>query len=137
MAAGTVTGMQAGLHLKATRKIEEQWDSMKTIEEKDKALKQYDRWSQKDEKIPRDQHYLQFFKRRGIIIDRKFPFKKSDTSNSNHLTVNQAAIIGKKSNAKQVVLTHFWPEYTKEQYLQDINENISVDCAKTGQIYNY
>lgn len=61
----------------------------------------------------------------------------SDNPNENHLTANQAATIGKASNAKQVILTHFWPEYTKEQYLQDITEDINVDIAGTCQTYNY
>lgn len=49
----------------------------------------------------------------------------------NHLTAHQAATIAKEANVKKLVLTHFWPEESLENYeneAKDVFEN--VICAK-------
>ena len=39
-----------------------------------------------------------------------------------HLFAHEAAMIAKKANVKQLLLTHFWPELDKELYLKEAKE---------------
>ena len=39
-----------------------------------------------------------------------------------------------KSEANKILLTHFWPEYKKEDYVSKIYDDNSIILAKTGDI---
>lgn len=50
-------------------------------------------------------------------------FIKGQTRLENtHLFAHEAAMIAKKANVKQLLLTHFWPELDKELYLKEAKE---------------
>ena len=47
--------------------------------------------------------------------------KKSDY----HLYAYEAALIAKEANVKQLMLTHFWPEIAKEEYVKEAKQIFS------------
>ena len=50
-------------------------------------------------------------------------FLKNQTKNSDtHLYAYEAALIAKEANAKQLILTHFWPEIDKQEYVKEAKE---------------
>ena len=54
---------------------------------------------------------------------------------NSHLTAKQAGIIAKEANVKKLMLTHFWPEESIENYLDEAKSIFSnVIGAKEGQI---
>ena len=56
---------------------------------------------------------------------------------NSHLTARQAGIIAKESNAKGLILTHFWPEENPEKYVQEAKIEFSKTiAAKEGLIIN-
>lgn len=60
----------------------------------------------------------------------KGQIKKSD----NHLYAYEAALIAKKANAKNLMLTHFWPEISKQKYVNEakkIFKNVFYAREKT------
>lgn len=56
---------------------------------------------------------------------------------NSHLTARQTGIIAKESNAKGLILTHFWPEENPEKYVQEAKTEFSKTiAAKEGLIIN-
>jgi len=53
----------------------------------------------------------------------------------NHLYAKEAGLIAKEANVKKLLLTHFWPEIPKEQYLFEAKLNFSETMvAEEGKI---
>jgi ribonuclease BN (tRNA processing enzyme) len=53
-----------------------------------------------------------------IICESSF-LKKHNANTKTHLTAYDAAVLAKKSLAKKLLLTHFWPEENKTLYLEE------------------
>ncbi len=55
---------------------------------------------------------------------------------NSHLTAKQAGIIAKEAQVKKLILTHFWPEETKNNYyIEAVNEFEDVEIAIEGKEY--
>ena len=53
-----------------------------------------------------------------------------------HLFAHEAAQIAEKAKAKQLILTHFWPETDKENYVKEAKEHFeNVEAAVEGKEY--
>lgn len=77
-----------------------------------------------------------FFQDADILICESSFLKHQKNSNINHLSAEEAAMIAKKSNVKKLILSHFWPEIDKLDYLIEA-KNIfkKVDVALENKEY--
>ncbi len=74
-----------------------------------------------------DENISLFFQSSNILICESSFLKHQKMSNINHLSAEEAAIIAKESNTKKLILSHFWPEIDKLNYLNEaknIFENV-------------
>ena len=64
---------------------------------------------------------IDFCKDSDILICESSFLRKYDIlgTNKNHFTALDAATLAKKSNSKQLILTHFWPEEDRKLYLEE------------------
>ncbi len=73
---------------------------------------------------------IEFCNNADLIICESSFLKKHHSKSKTHLTAYDASILAKKSNAKKLLLTHFWPEEDKNEYLEEAKENFkNVDIA--------
>ncbi len=64
-----------------------------------------------------------------LLISESSLLNSHNPNITNHLHAEQAANIAKSSNSKKLLLTHFWPEEDKNNYLEEakvIFSNVSV-----------
>lgn len=54
-----------------------------------------------------------------LIICESSLLKKYNIQNSSHMTAYDAGVLASRSNAKMLMLTHFWPEEDKRLYLEE------------------
>lgn len=76
-----------------------------------------------------DENISLFFQNADILICESSFLKHQKNGNSNHLSAEESAIIAKESNAKKLILSHFWPEIDKLNYLNEaknIFENVEA-----------
>lgn len=76
-----------------------------------------------------DENISLFFKDANILICESSFLKHQKKGSINHLSAEEAAMIAKKSNVKKLILSHFWPEIDKLNYLSEaknIFENVEV-----------
>lgn len=76
-----------------------------------------------------DENIASFFHAADILICESSFLKNQKNGNINHLSAEEAAMIAKKSNVKKLILSHFWPEIDKSNYLNEaknIFENVDV-----------
>lgn len=83
-----------------------------------------------------DENISLFFKNANILICESSFLKHQKNGSTEHLCAEEAAIIAKKSNAKKLILSHFWPEIDKLDYLKEA-KNIfkNVDVALENKKY--
>lgn len=68
-----------------------------------------------------------------IICESSF-LKKHNSNSMTHLTASDAAILANGSNAKRLLLTHFWPEEDKALYLEEAKQHFeNVEVAEEGK----
>ena len=76
-----------------------------------------------------DENISSFFRNADILICESSFLKHQKNGNINHLSAEEAAMIAKKSNVKKLILSHFWPEIDKLDYLEEaknIFENVEI-----------
>ncbi|NTW05420.1 MAG: MBL fold metallo-hydrolase [Peptococcaceae bacterium] len=63
--------------------------------------------------------------------------KDEEKMKGNHMTARQAGILAEKAKAKQLIITHFWPEYNQELLKQQAEEGYGqpVELAQEGHTY--
>lgn len=62
--------------------------------------------------------------------------KDKEYAKTGHLTVKQAAQLGRDTGAKKLVLSHFWPEYDLKEVLAEAKPLFQgVELAEEGAIY--
>ncbi|MCI9585439.1 MAG: hypothetical protein HFH45_02235 [Bacilli bacterium] len=77
-----------------------------------------------------------FFQNANILICESSFLKHQKNGNINHLSAEEAATIAKKSNAKKLILSHFWPEIDKSNYLNEAKNMFeNVDVALENKEY--
>jgi ribonuclease BN (tRNA processing enzyme) len=70
-----------------------------------------------------------FCKNADLLICESSLVKSHNALTSTHLHAYEAGMIAKKANVKQLLLTHFWPETPKSEYLAEakqVFENVAV-----------
>ena len=75
-----------------------------------------------------------FCKNADLIICESSLLKKHNSNSTVHLTAYDAAALAYKANAGRLLLTHFWPEEDKRQYLEEAKQVFeNVEVAKEGK----
>ena len=64
------------------------------------------------------QDLINFCKNTDLIICESSLLKSHNSNSKIHLTAYDASILAKKSSAKKLLLTHFWPEENKSLILK-------------------
>jgi len=64
----------------------------------------------------------EFAKNADLLICESTFLKNQCKKNDTHLYAYEAATIAKKANVKKLMLTHFWPEIDKLQYVKEAQE---------------
>ena len=65
---------------------------------------------------------IEFCKDSDLLICESSLLKVDRSSITTHLRAIDAGILARESNSKKLLLTHFWPEYGKELYLEEAME---------------
>lgn len=77
---------------------------------------------------------VDFCKNADLIICESSFLKKHNSDSKTHLTAFNASILASKSNAKKLLLTHFWPEEDKNLYLEEARQNFkNTEVAEEGK----
>lgn len=78
-----------------------------------------------------------FFKNANLLICEATYLKNEKGNATNHLSTVDAATIAKESNVDKLLLTHLWPEHSKEEYLNEAKAIFNnCEIAVEGNIYN-
>lgn len=84
-----------------------------------------------------DEKIFSFFQNADILICESSFLKNQQKGNKNHLSAEEAAIIAKKSHVKKLILTHFWPETDRLEYLNEGQKHFgNIDIAVDNKIYD-
>ena len=68
-----------------------------------------------------------------IICESSF-LRKHNSNSQTHMTAYAAGTLAKNANAKQLLLTHFWPDEPKSLYVEEAKETFTnVDAAEEGK----
>ena len=77
---------------------------------------------------------VHFCKNADIIICESSFLKKHNSASKTHLTAHDASKLAVLSNAKKLLLTHFWPEEDKQLYLDEAKQNFkNTEVAIEGK----
>ena len=77
---------------------------------------------------------VDFCKNADLIICESSFLKAHNSNSKTHMTTYDASILANKSQAKKLLLTHFWPEEDKRLYLEEANQNFkNVAVAEEGK----
>lgn len=66
---------------------------------------------------------IEFCKNADLLICESSFIQKHNANSKTHLTAYDASILASISNAKKLLLTHFWPEEDKRLYLEEARQN--------------
>ena len=77
---------------------------------------------------------VDFCKNADLIICESSFLRTHNSNSKTHMTAYEASILANKSQAKKLLLTHFWPEEDKNLYLKEAKQNFkNVDIAIEGK----
>ncbi len=77
---------------------------------------------------------IDFCKDSDLLISESSFLKRHNSNSKTHLTAYDAATLAKKSNSKKLLLTHFWPEEDKNNYLEEAKQIFeNVEVAEEGK----
>lgn len=77
---------------------------------------------------------IDFCKNADLIICESSFLRKHNSNSKTHIRACDAGILASKSNAKKLLLTHFWPEEDKKLYLEEAKHNFTnVEVAEEGK----
>lgn len=77
---------------------------------------------------------IEFCKNADLIICESSFLQKHNAKGKTHMTAYDASNLASRSNAKKLLLTHFWPEEDKQLYLEEAKQNFeNVEVAKEGK----
>ena len=82
------------------------------------------------------QKLIDFCKDADLIICESSFLLRHNSNSKTHMTAHDASILAREANAKRLLLTHFWPEEKKEDYLEEAKECFEeVEVAEEGKQY--
>ena len=69
-----------------------------------------------------------------LICESSF-ITREDESIKTHFNAKDAAIVAKEAKVKKLLITHFWPEYDKNEYLKEAKKyfestEVAIECKK-------
>lgn len=77
---------------------------------------------------------IKFCNNADLIICESSFLEKHNSQSKTHMTAHAAGTLATKSNAKKLMLTHFWPEEDKKLYLKEAKEIFeNTIVAKEGK----
>lgn len=77
---------------------------------------------------------IDFCKDADLIICESSFLQKHNSNSKYHITAYDAGVLANKSNAKKLLLTHFWPEEYKKNYLAEAQKVFkNVEVAEEGK----
>ncbi len=77
---------------------------------------------------------VDFCKNADLIICESSFLQKHNVNSKTHMTAYDAGVLASKSNAKKLLLTHFWPEEEKRLYLEEALQSFqNVEVAEEGK----
>lgn len=77
---------------------------------------------------------IEFAKDVDLLICESTYLKEQKKQEDNHLSTYEAATIAKLANVKKLLLTHFWPEIEKSEYIKEAKEIFeNTEVAKEGK----
>ena len=77
---------------------------------------------------------IEFCKNADLIICESSFLLKHNSNSKTHMTAYDASILANKTNAKKLLLTHFWPEEDKNLYLEEALQNFqNTEVAQEGK----
>lgn len=77
----------------------------------------------------------EFAKNTDLLICEATYLREHHRGEDNHLYAYEAGLIADKAHPKKLLLTHFWPNITKERYLKEAQEPFpSAEVAHEGKI---
>lgn len=77
---------------------------------------------------------IDYSKNSDLIICESSYLRKHNQNSKTHLTAFDAGLIAKLSNSKKLLLTHFWPDENKEEYLNEAKINFkNTEIATEGK----
>ena len=77
---------------------------------------------------------IDFCKNADLIICESSFLQKHNANSKTHIKAYDAGILASKSNAKKLLLTHFWPEEEKELYLEEALQTFqNVEVAEENK----
>ena len=65
---------------------------------------------------------IDFCKNSDLLICESSFVEEHHANSKTHLTAHEGAMLAKLSNSKKLVLTHFWPEESKDNYLHEAKQ---------------
>ena len=78
---------------------------------------------------------IQFCKDSDLLICESSFLKRYDLESTTHMTAYDAGRLANLANVKKLLLTHFWPEENKQEYLKEAKLNFKkVDVATEGKV---
>ena len=78
---------------------------------------------------------IEFCKDSDLLICESSLLKIYNLENTTHMTAYDAGRLAKLANVKKLLLTHFWPETDKKEYLKEAKLNFKeVDVATEGKV---
>ena len=81
---------------------------------------------------------LRFYNGASLLICESTFLKGQVKGLDNHLYAYEAGLIANDTNAKMLMLTHFWPEIDKQKYVDEAKETCrccDVIAAEEGKVY--
>lgn len=80
-------------------------------------------------------NFIKFIYKADLLICDSTFLRNEKTKNKNHLHAYQAAEIAKEAKVKKLLLTHFWPETNRLDYINEAKEIFkNVETAEEGNI---
>ena len=77
---------------------------------------------------------VEFCKDADLIICESSFLQIHNANSKTHMTAYDSGILANRSNAKELLLTHFWPEEDKKRYLSEAKQIFqNVDVAEEGK----
>ena len=64
-------------------------------------------------------NYVEFCKNADILISEATYLETDNAKDENHLHAKEAATIANLANVRMLMLTHFWPEHNKMEYIEE------------------